>query len=212
MPRPPSRPRSSARTRRRRGRASSTDRAGPARGPSLEACVAVYETARARRAAVASLPVLLALPAAWLFGDPAVATAPLVGLAAGLVGWALYRGEGYEEGVRPGLAFGLAPLVAAALLQPVASTCGTALCSPVCLLIAALGTAWGTTTAFDRVAKRKRGRYRPALVSLALAVTLSPLGCSVLGLGSLVGVGLGFLVGLSEGSLRALRRARAELG
>jgi hypothetical protein len=167
-----------------------------------------YELARARRAVLGSLPVLVLVGLTCLFSDSPSWTLSL-GLGMFSLGVVLlWRGRELKRAVIPGVAAGSVPLVLVLCAQHFGHLCTGTSCSALCMqACAAGGIVAGLAVA--SVGSSRRSGPGFWLAASALAILTGAMACSCLGVSGVVGLALGYGGGLVPGLLkRALAPAR----
>ncbi|MBV1857534.1 MAG: hypothetical protein KUG77_03915 [Nannocystaceae bacterium] len=123
------------------------------------------------------------------FGD--WTTAALLAIPLALVSAVLlFIGKGFDRAVAAGWNAGVIPMVAALALWQ-CSSCAipcSPLCLPMCATVSLIVGAW--------LGSKMGKRGGPAFASLAIAALTASLGCSIIGIGTLLGAVVGLSVGL----------------
>jgi hypothetical protein len=162
-----------------------------------------YESARAKRAAFGSTPVLLVtLIAAWLGDRPQ--TVILVGSF--VFTWAvllLWYGREPRRAVLPGIAAGLVPLAFALCANLIEHGCTGAECFRLCVPACALGGVVAGLAVAAVGHRRRRGAGFWVSAS-GIALLTGAMGCACVGYAGVVGMMMGYGAGLVPGALRTL--------
>lgn len=156
-----------------------------------------YELGRLRMA----LRILaLFLPASvlcWFVGDRELCACLMPLLAAAVV-WLRWRDQRGVDDVTVGLVAGSIPLAAGLLLTALRTSCG----GPLCLGLSALAGAAAGLVVATHARRSSRSSW---LAALAITTAAAVLGCSALGLFTVVGVLVGVAVGSGVGAVLAPR-------
>lgn len=157
-----------------------------------------YELARVRRALWGVGPLLLVLGLAAFFSSRVVTTC-LVGAAGLAVGaFSLWRGEGLQRALVPGVIAGLVPLTFSLCATRYGHACFGGACMQVCLAAAALGGI-GAGLIVSRWTRREGGSV--VITAAALGLLTGSMGSSCVGLNGVLMLALGFSMTMAVASL-----------
>lgn len=163
-----------------------------------------YEWARVRRALWGVTPLLVLIPVAAFFSARVLTTclAGVAGLVVGAV--CLWRGEGLQRALVPGVLAGLVPLTLSLCANRYGHACFGGLCMQVCLAASALGGV-GAGVLVSRWPALQQERGAVVLTAAAMGLLVGAMGSSCVGLNGVLALVLGFGVTLT--GARLLRRA-----
>jgi hypothetical protein len=148
------------------------------------------------------LPVVLV--AALATSEPVLVSA--LGAALVVVGLlSLWRGEGFQRGLAPGVLVGLVPLAAVTCTARMAHASGAEDCMALCLGVCAAGGALAGL-ALGAWALRRAAPPSMSLTASGAALLTGAMGCTCVGALGLAALGLGFLAGAPLLALAAVRR------
>jgi hypothetical protein len=165
-----------------------------------------YEWGRLRSALPRVAPVLLVILAAALATSQPV---PVSALGAALVVMgvlSLWRGQGYQRGLAPGVLVGLLPLAAATCAARMAHAPGAVDCLALCVGVCAAGGAMAGL-AVGTWALRRAASPSTWVTASGAALLTGAMGCVCVGAMGVAALGLGFLAaGAPLLALAAVRR------